>query len=186
MEINKYILKLDGNEVEIEIAHLSKIDGGEFKKIFDLWKKMNEGLGKYGRKANLPEVISEGMFCVFSGSVRYVRKIKGKGKVSFDTINLQKSTREQIKASSIKEDLTSFGPKTEWDELYFLDFYNNGNLDGTFDIYLIPNNLIYSNRVNNSQTMKDQQSEKRRPRMSIKKIIKTNRIEPIARKIRVW
>ncbi len=186
MKTDKHQIALDGNNIEIEVAHLDKKDGVEFKKLFDLWKKLNNGLEKYGRKVNIPEVISEGMFCVFTGSVRYMKKIKGKGKVSFDTINLEKSSREQIKATSIETDLTSFGPRTEWDELYFVDFFNDGKLDGTFNIYLIPNKLIYANQVNSSQTMQDQQAEKRRPRMSIKEIIKNNKIKAIATNVKVW
>ncbi len=182
---NKEII-LDKHKVEIQIAYLDKTDGKEFKRLFDLWKKLNLGLKKYGRGVNIPEVISEGMFCVFSGSVRYIKKIKGVGKVSFDTINIDESRREQIKATSIDNDLTSFGPRTEWDDLYFIDFYNNGKLDGTFNVYLIPNDVIYSNQVNSGQTMRQQQEEKRRPRMSIKEIIKNKKIKPIAKNVKVW
>jgi hypothetical protein len=186
MKIENKEITLDNHKIEIQIAHLNKDDGKEFKRLFDLWKKLNQGLEKYGRKVNIPEVISEGMFCVFSGSVRYLKKTKGKGKVSFDTINIEKSRREQIKATSIENDLTSFGPRAEWDDLYFVDFYNNGKLDGTFDVYLIPNDIIYSNKVNKKQTMEQQQKEKRRPRMSIKEIIENNKIKPIAKNVKVW
>lgn len=186
MKIKKQEAVLAGHKVEIQVAYLNKSDGKEFKRLFDLWKRLNLGLEKYGRKVNIPEVISEGMFCVFTGSVRYVRKIKGKGKVSFDTINLKEARREQIKATSIDDDLTSFGPVTEWDDLYFVDFYNHGKLDGTFNLFLIPDDLIYANRVNAGQTMKQQQEQKRRPRMSIKEIIENNRIKPIATNIKVW
>ena len=120
MKLERHNLLLNKKHLEIEVAYLDKTDGKEFKKLFDLWKKLNLGLEKYGRKVNIPEVISEGMFCVFSGSVRFQKKIKGKGTVSFDTIDLKKKSKEQIKASSIQRDLTSFGPKTEWDDLYFL------------------------------------------------------------------
>lgn len=187
MKLEKRDVVLGDNSIKIEVAFLDKEDGITFKKLFDLWKKLNVGLSKYGRKVNIPEVISEGMFCVFSGSVRFQKKIKGKGSVSFDTINLETKRREQIKASSIEEDLTSFGPKTEWDDIYFLDFYNEGKLDGTFNVYKIPNKFIYSNVVNKGQTMKDQQNEKRRPRFSIKKdIIQKHKIKPLAKDVRVW
>lgn len=187
MKLEKYKILLGGKEIEIEVAHLDKKDGKIFKNLFDVWRKLNLGLEKYGRKVNIPEVISEGMFCVFSKSVRFQRKIKGQGTVSFDTISLKNKRREQIKASSIGEDLTSFGPRTEWDDLYFLDFYNGGKLDGTFNVYLIPNKYIYDNKVNKGQTMKEQQGEKRRPRFSIKKdIIDLNKIKPIARNVKVW
>ncbi|MEI6400169.1 MAG: Bsp6I family type II restriction endonuclease [bacterium] len=187
MKLQNQKIKLAGNDIEIEVAFLDKEDGKIFKELFDIWKVLNAGLEKYGRKVNIPEVISEGMFCVFSKSVRYQRKIKGIGTVSFDTVNLTKKRREQIKASSINEDLTSFGPRTEWDDLYFLDFYNEGKLDGTFNVYLIPNKFIYANKVNKGQTMKDQQGQSKRPRFSIKKdIIIKNKIKPIAKNVKVW
>lgn len=187
MKLEKRKILLGKNNLEIEVAYLDEEDGKEFKRLFDIWRKLNLGLEKYGRKVNIPEVISEGMFCVFSKSVRYQRKISGNGTVSFDTINIEKKRREQIKATSINIDLTSFGPRTQWDDLYFLDFYNEGKLDGTFNVYFIASHYIYENQVNINQTMEDQQGEKRRPRFSIKKdIIQKNNIEPIARNIKVW
>jgi len=102
MKIENKEITLNNCKVEIQIAFLNKSDGKEFKRLFDLWKKLNQGLEKYGRKVNIPEVISEGMFCVFSGSVRYIKKSKGKGKVSFDTININKSRREQMKLQVLK------------------------------------------------------------------------------------
>ncbi len=187
MKLTKEVLNLKGNKLEIEVAYLDKTDGKEFKRLFDLWRELNKGLEKYGRKVNIPEVISEGMFCVFSKSVRFQKKIKGVGSVSFDTINLKNNRREQVKASSIEEDLTSFGPRTEWDDLYFLDFYNGGKLDGTFNVYLIDNKLIYSKKVNKGQTMKDQQGESRRPRFSIMKdIIIAKKLKPLAKNVKVW
>jgi len=186
MRLQKRKVIINDQALSIEIAIMSKVDARAFKRLFNLWKKLNTGLSKYGRKVNIPEVISEGMFCAFSGSVRFQKKIKGVGTVSFDTINLKSNRREQIKATSIDKDLTSFGPKTEWDDLYFMDFYKNGDLDGSFDVYLIPNKLIYSKQVNENQTLKQQQVEKRRPRMSIKDIIKDNKIKPLAINVKVW
>lgn len=186
MRLEKHNIKIEGSDIRVEVTFLDKKDAKEFKRLFDLWKKLNDGLVKYGRKVNIPEVISEGMFCVFSKSVRYQKKIKGEGKVSFDTINLKKNRTEQVKACSVESDLTSFGPKSEWDDLYFMDFYRDGKLDGSFDVYLIPDELVYSNLVNKNQTMKEQQAEKRRPRMSIKDIIVENKIKPLAKNVKVW
>ena len=65
-------------------------------------------------------------------------------------------------------------------EIYFLDFYREGNWDGTFDIYKIENELIYNHKVNEKETMKEQQNQKRRPRFSIyKEIIQKIGIKPI-------
>ena len=58
--------------------------------------------------------------------------------------------------------------------------YRNGKLDGTFDIYKIPNNLIYNFKINANQTFRDQQGEKRRPRLRMRSaVIKPNKIKPI-------
>jgi len=187
MKTEVHKINLDGNKMELKVAIFDGKDGKEFKKLFDLWKKLNLGLKKYGRKVNIPEVISEGMFCVFTGSARFMKKIKGKGKVSFDTFDVKKGRTEQIKASSIEKDLTSFGPRSKWDDLYFLDFYNGGKLDGTFNIYKISNKLINLVKVNKNQTFKEQQKEKRRPRFSItEKIIKKRKLKPIAKNVKIW
>ena len=72
------------------------------------------------------------------------------------------------------------GANSSWDEIYFMDFYKDGNWNGEFDIYLIENDLIYNHRVNNNQTMREQQLERRRPRFSIyKDIIKRQNIGPV-------
>ena len=58
--------------------------------------------------------------------------------------------------------------------------YPNKKYDGKYKIYLIENDLIYNHKVNKNQTMKDQQSQGKRPRFSIidKIIIKKN-IKPV-------
>jgi len=71
--------------------------------------------------------------------------------------------------------------------LYFLDFYNNGKLDGTFNIYKIPTKTIYSMKVNKNQTLKQQQAQEKRPRFSIiKKIVENKKLKPIATNVKVW
>lgn len=140
--------------------------------LFNSRKTLNQWLKDFqSRWANLPEWISEVAFCIAMWYVRYT-KVKSlvkwqKINISFDTFNLNDNIAHQVKACSIDKDLTSFWPKSKWDELYFLDFYNNGTLDWSFDIYLVPNQYIYWNSVNASQTLQDQQAEKRRPRFSI-------------------
>lgn len=94
---------------------------------------------------------------------------------------------ERIKACSIEKDLILFGPKSKWDDLYFLDFYNNGKVDGQFDVYLIPDQYIRDQSLNKDETFTDQQKQKRRPRFGIKKeIIAKFNIKPIGKNIKVW
>ena len=171
----------------LELMDFTKSDGTKWKEIFDLWKGLKLGMREYkSREPNFPEGLSEVAFCLWSKSSRFL-SAKRLSNTSFDTFNSETGRAEQIKACSVEFDLTSFGPKSKWDDLYFLDFYNKNKVDGRFDIYLIPSELIYGNKVNKGQTLQEQQAEKRRPRFSIKKdIIAKNHLEPIAKNVKVW
>lgn len=188
MELIEKEITVFGTKCTAKLMQFDKNDGIEWKKLFDLWKSLKIGMKNYkAREPNLPEGLSEVAFCLFSGSCRFI-ELRYKGvSSSFDTFNIVTNRAEQIKASSIDEDLTSFGPKSRWDDLYFMDFYNNGKLDGTFNVYKIPSELIYNHKVNAKQTMKEQQSEKRRPRFSITKdIIVKNNLKALATNVKVW
>lgn len=196
MEIKEHKAKVFDYECSLQLMHFNKKDGEYWKKIFDLWKNLKLGLRDYkSREPNFPEGLSETAFCLWASTKnnmevgRYI-KIRGAKKGvagSFDTFDIKKNKAQQIKACSVENDLTSFGPKSKWDELYFLDFYNNGKVDGKFDIYLIPNRYISNQSVNKSQKFTDQQDQKRRPRFGIKKeIIDKYKIKPIAREVKIW
>lgn len=187
MEIKEHKTIVFGEECILNLMHFSDDDRKKWKSLFDFWKKLKLGLRNFhSREPNFPEGLSEVAFCIFSGSKRFI-SMKGKSSASFDTFNLKTNRAEQIKASSIKSDLTSFGPTSKWDDLYFLDFYNNGKLDGTFNVYKIPSNIVYDMKVNKNQTFKQQQEQDRRPRFSIiEKIIKKRKIKPIAENVKIW
>lgn len=190
MKIEQHRAKVFGYECTLELMHFDKKDGEEWKKIFDQWKKLKLGLRKYkAREPNFPEGLSEVAFCLWSGAGRYI-KIKGAKKGiagSFDTFDFKKGIAQQIKACSVEEDLTSFGPKSKWDKLYFMDFYSDSKVDGTFDVYLIPDKYIKNHSVNKEEKFTDQQGQKRRPRFSIKKqIIAKYKIKPLGKSVKVW
>jgi hypothetical protein len=187
MELRKIKAIVFDENCTLEVMDFKKSDGKKWKEIFDLWRGLKMGMRDYkSREPNFPEGLSEVAFCLWSGSSRFV-KAWGLSNRSFDTFNTKTGRAEQIKACSVEGDLTSFGPKSRWDDLYFLDFYNEGKVDGRFDIYKIPNNLIYDNKVNKIQTLREQQGEKRRPRFSIKKdIIAPNKIKPVAKNVKLW
>lgn len=153
-------------------------------KIYQLWLNLSQMLNKIGaRSVNLPEGLSEGAFCLAMdvGRLRKIHKL-GNQKIntSFDCYDVNNHKRIQVKACSILPDLTTFGPKSQWDELYFLDFYKGGKYLGDFDIYLIPNQLIYNHLVNKNETFIDHQKQGRRPRFSIyKDLIIPQCIKPI-------
>lgn len=156
------------------------------KNIYDKWIELSQELKKVNstRGVNIPEALSEGAFCLTMGLGRFVKvKVPSKVKTpntSFDCFSIKTQKRIQVKACSTKSDVTSFGPTSQWDELYFVDFFKDGEWKGNFDIYFIPNHLIYQQKVNKDQTFEQQQAQNRRPRLSIiKNIITPNNIKPI-------
>jgi hypothetical protein len=174
-------IKLKDIKTKMDLLFIEETDRKNLKKLYKYWHILNVGMKKFlSRGVNIPEGISEGAFCLDfnKNSARVIKVSKGSG--SFDVIDLKTKKRIQIKAVSVNSDLTSFGPKSVWDDLFFLDFYRKGKFDGSFDVYKIPNKLIYNHKVNKNQTFKQQQKEKRRPRFSIKDgIIKKHKIKPI-------
>lgn len=190
MNIIEHKAEVFGQECKLELMHFDRKDGKEWKRIFDIWKQLKLGLRSYkSREPNMPEGLSEVAFCLWSGSARYIR-IKGAKQGiagSFDTFDIKTNKAQQIKACSIEDDLTSFGPKSKWDDLYFIDFYNDGKVDGRFNVYLIPNKYIKNQSLNKNETFADQQLQKRRPRFGIKKeIIAKYKIKALATNVKVW
>lgn len=187
MRVQKHKAKVFGEKCEVELMHFSQTDSKKLKRLFKSWIKLTLGMKDFrSRGVNIPEGLSEVSFCIHSGSTRLL-SLKGPSSSSFDTFNLKTGKAEQIKACSVEKDLTSFGPKSKWDDLYFLDFYNNGEINGTFDVYKIPNKLIKETSVNKGQKFDHQQAEKRRPRFSIKnEIIAKHKIKPIAENVKLW
>lgn len=182
--------KVFGVNATLDLMEFDKDDGKNWKILFDKWLELKMGMRDFkAREPNFPEGLSEVAFCLFSGSYRIIKIRKARGLVSssFDTFNTKTGRAEQIKATSVAQDLTSFGPKSKWDDIYLLDFYNNGKLNGTFNVYKIPNELISNMKVNAVSRFVDQQGEKRRPRFSmIKNIIIPNKIKPLATDVKVW
>jgi len=171
-------VNVNGEKIWAQITHKEEKDRESLKKLYFDWKKLNDDIKKIStRGINLPEAISENAFCLFCKHCVRVVKLKN-GKCSYDVLNVKTGSRMQIKASSIDDDLTSFGPRSEWDELFFLDFSKG---DGSFRIYKIDADWINKHKLNKTQTFADQQAENRRPRFSItENIIKPRKLKPVA------
>jgi hypothetical protein len=152
--------------------------------MYEKWLALKKAAKKYRfRSPNLPEALSEGAFCLAmnkkEGKDIYVRITE----TSADCFNKETNELIQIKACSVEGDCTSFGPKTYWDRLFFLDFFSNGQFDGTFYIYEIESENIISTVLNKTknETFRDQALQGRRPRFSIKnEIINKNKINPVS------
>jgi len=176
----KIKIKLPEGVFDTTVLQFDDSDRDFLFEVYEDWRILSKKLTKLkSRTVNLPEGLSEGSFCIEMDTVRIVEGISG-ANTSFDCYGLKTNERIQVKACSVLPDLTSFGPKSVWDKIYFIDFYRGGKWDGTFDIYLLENDDIYNHKVNANQTLKDQQEQGRRPRFSIyNEIIKKKGIKPI-------
>lgn len=157
---------------------------GDQKPLWNLyqnWRNLcDELISLHGRSVNLPEALSESAVCLDRNLLRKGGSIAGANS-SFDAYDVATNKRIQIKACSVLPDLTSFGPTSEWDILYFVDFYRQGKWDGKFDIYHIPNGDIYGQRVNSTETVRDQQKSGKRPRFSIyTEIVRKKSLRPVS------
>jgi hypothetical protein len=177
MKIEWKEVKIKGRKIKALLTINEKSDRKLLKNLYIDWKKLNDRLKAIStRGINLPETISENAFALFFKDCMRVVKLKGM-KCSFDCINIKTGSRIQIKASSVASDLTSFGPKSEWDELFFLDFSKG---DGSFKAYKIEPDWIYNHMVNKTQSFQQQQEQARRPRFSIiENIIKARKLKPV-------
>lgn len=173
-------LLLPEGTFQAEVQIFGERERSELQDIYREWRGLSNKLRALkARAGNISDVLSEGVFCLATGAVRLIGSISGANS-SFDCYDLRKNRRIQVKSASVIPDLTSFGPRSVWDDLYFLDFYRNGNWDGTVDIYYIPNNYIYGNQVNSNQSFVQQQAQGRRPRFSIyNDIIRKYGISPV-------
>lgn len=177
MKIQWRRCEVKGKDIEALVTIPERLDRWRLRRLYFRWKKLNDSIKKIStRGINLPEAISENAFCMFFPECVRVVKLK-QGKCSYDALNRKTGERIQIKASSVDEDLSSFGPRSEWDVLYFLDF-SDGN--GSFKIYKIEADWIYKHQVNKKQNFEDQQAQGRRPRFSIvDNIIKPKSLKPV-------
>ena len=173
-------ITLPEGRFNVDVDLFDSDDKKHLSKIYTDWIELSLNLKKIGgRSINLPEGLSESAFCLEMEMCRVNSSIIGANS-SFDAFDIKQNKRIQIKSCSVLPDLTSFGQKSVWDDLYFCDFYRYGKWNGTFDIYHIKNEYIYNYHVNRKQTVKDQQKQNRRPRFSIfDGIIKPKNIKPI-------
>lgn len=152
-------------------------DSKKIESIFKTWLHMNKEIKSLNaRGTNIPDIVSEGLFCVYFDAVRTNNK---KNSHSFDCVIKKTGEGVQVKSASIENDCTSFGPTSTWDLLYFMDFAPKGIVDGNIYIYKIDfplDNIVLNNKKH--ETFSDQQKQGRRPRLSIKELIQERNIQP--------
>lgn len=167
----KTLVLPDGNFV----APVDIFEPGDLKALQDIYASWRilccQTAALNARSINLPDALSECGFCYFFNCWRTGKPIPGAEHASFDAYEPNSGERIQIKGSSVEEDLTSFGPKSVWDRLFFVDFFKEGKWDYTFDVYPIDTATILNVKVNKHETFLDQQRQRLRPRLSIVKSI---------------
>ncbi|MDC0187484.1 Bsp6I family type II restriction endonuclease [Candidatus Nitrosopelagicus sp.] len=185
MKIKREEILIEGKKYSAELQYFEKKDRTWLRELYQNWTTLRNGLiNAKTRGPNFPEGISEVAFAIIFDAPRVLSVIGTHS--SFDNYDIKKYKRIQVKATSVKQDLSSFGPKSVWDTLFFLDFYRDGKFDGKFDAYIIPNNLVTTQVVKQStnETFVDYQKKGLRPRFSIQsKIIRKYNIKPTTYKI---
>lgn len=180
----------------------SEEDTPKLKQYWDAWLAIRDVCEQAGNRApNLAEYFTEGIVALVTNTARRVSKdyarsndpsvrFTQKGKKSGDNLRLSPLQAIEVKSSTIQEDCTQISPSDHHIDLYhFIHFYNNGNLDGTFDIYEFSPDLIKSIIVckDKGETLQDQLGQGRRAKLPIiKEVIIPNGITPIHKKLKLW
>lgn len=156
------------------LKKISKDDLNECIDIYFEWKELSLKIKKqYGRGLNFPELISEYLCC-------YLNKFEhSTGKGSEDAVG-KNGKKIQIKASSnYNKDLSSFGPKSKFDELHFVRL--NQKMD-ELEFYKISTKKLDKVEVKKDISFSERQKEGKRPRFSIiNKIIIPCELKPYAK-----
>ena len=164
---------------KVKYKEVEDSDINKAKEVFVKWKEICKLLNDLSRrKVNLPEGISE---IIIAKQYNYVflnqKSLSAGGKkisTSFDCFDKVTGDKIQIKACSVEKDLSSFGPKSQFDKLLFADFYNVNDAELSFKVYDIPIQTLKNWNVNGGQTFVAQQLQGRRPRLSLKEFIEKN------------
>ena len=179
------LIEINGIELKADVIEFKIQDREILKNLYEDWDKFRRDMKLFhSRPPIIPEGLSESAFCIYH-DINCVRKkhvhAKNNIQTSFDLYNVKTGKRIQIKASANVNGYVSFGLRNVWDELYFLDFYKSGEFDGYFDIYSIPNNILFSWIVNKKKnlTFIQQQLNGIRPQVYLKRLVIKNNLSPI-------
>ena len=169
MKIIKKQLELPEGTFEAEVQEFDLSDEKKMFHFFNSWKKLT-GLNRdySGRGVNIPEGLTETLYCLATNSYRTNNLNLPNVNTTMDCYNDEKK-RIQVKACSTEDDVTSFGPTSEWDSLVFMDFFHSGSLNGIFAIYEIPDINSVIVKKSTGETLKERKLTGKRPRFSIKK-----------------
>lgn len=150
--------------------------------MYFAWKKLGEMFQYYGcRRANLPEVISEGLPSALFGWARTNNFHLVNIENSADLVDINTGDAIQVKGVSVYGDgdggPTSFGPDSKFDRLIVMHV----RLDEDKAYFYEMNAKEYKDwKVNGQMSLREQQEQKRRPRLVLLPIIREQELIPFA------
>jgi len=183
MKIINHKISLKNKTIILELLTFQKEDRKIFRDTFKKYQQINQVITKSlrgTRRINFPDALSESIFCLdFNcGKILSAKNASGYS-TSFDCFDPKTNKRIQLKCSA-STGPSSFGPRSEYDDIYFIDMWNNGEIDGNYKVYKLNNDDIDNLKVNKSEKLTDQQDNKRRPRFDIRlKIIQPLNLQPV-------
>lgn len=143
---------------------------------FMKWKDLNTFIKTIStRGINMPDALSEVMGCYCLGF------LWNRGNVPGDATDKSRKRKIEFKATSnFDSDLSSFGPETYFDDLYFLRFDLEENKLYIYDLGMNSETFANTVMVNSKETVRMQQQAGRRPRVRIiESIIEPRGLKPM-------
>lgn len=157
------------DRVQIDDERLDRACNAYFR-----WKDLNNYIRDNSHRGlNMPDAISEPLGCWCLG-LEWNR-----GSEAGDAWNPRTHQKVEFKATSRFEgDLSSFGPKCQFDDLVFLRFDTDRNLLYVYDLK-IDSDELDKYPANKKQTIRDQKKQGRRPHVSLKELfVDRNSLKP--------
>ena len=160
----------------------TKEDLSAINEMYFAWKKLGEMFQYYGcRRANLPEVVSEGLPSALFGWARTNNLHLVNIENSADLVDIHSGEAIQVKGVSVYGEgdggPTSFGPDTKFDRLIVMHV----RLDEDKAYFYEMDAKNYKDwKVNGQMSLREQQDQKRRPRLTLLPIIRGQELLPFA------
>ncbi|MFP3153511.1 Bsp6I family type II restriction endonuclease [Lachnospiraceae bacterium ZAX-1] len=138
------------------------------------WKDLNTYISNNSHRGiNMPDAISEPMGCYC------LDLMWNRGSEVGDATDPKTRNKIEFKATSRFEgDLSSFGPKSEFDDLVFLRFKLNENLLYIYDLH-VNSGDFGKYPANSKESIQDQKNQGRRPHVSLQRLfVEEKQLQP--------
>lgn len=147
------------SKIVIDDARIDETCNAYFK-----WKDLNTYISNNSHRGiNMPDAISEPMGCYC------LNLLWNRGNEVGDATSSDGKKIEFKATSRFEGDLSSFGPKCEFDDLVFLRYKLDDNLLYVYDLKI--NSVEFGKYpANKKQTIQDQKDQGRRPHVSLQQL----------------